>query len=392
MSDWHAPVGGGPPRDPDETPGAPATRVVHAGLPVPEPGTPFLPGPTFAAPYHLIGASDSTPYGYGRYANPSWTGYEAALSELEGGEAVLFASGLAAVSAVLLPVLAAGDAVVVPGDAYPGVTTIATQQLRPRGVDVRVVPTDEAAIRAALPGASLVWIETPSNPGLAVLDIAALADAAHAAGARLVVDNTLATPLVQRPLELGADLSVTSASKLMSGHSDLVLGYVVARDPARASDIRAWRSLTGAIAGPFEAWLAHRSLATLDVRHVRMCANALMVARALAARDDVDDVRYPGLPDDPGHALAARTWGGERFGSVLCFDLGSEARAQAFLAACRLVAEATSFGGVHSSAERRLRWGIDDVTPGFIRFSAGIEAGADLVADVGAALDATAPG
>ena len=279
---------------------------------------------------------------------------------------------------------------VVPGDGYPGVTTIATQQLRPRGVDVRVVPTDEAAIRAALPGASLVWIETPSNPGLDVLDIAALADAAHEAGALLVVDNTLATPLAQRPLELGADLSVTSASKLMTGHSDLVLGYVVARDPARATDVRAWRSLTGAIAGPFEAWLAHRSLATLDVRHARMCANALALARALAAREDVDDVRYPGLPAHPGHALAARTWGGERFGSVLCFDLGGEVRAQAFLAACRLVAEATSFGGVHSSAERRLRWGIDDVSPGFIRFSAGIEDGADLVADVCAALDATA--
>ncbi len=389
MSYWHPPAGGGPPRDPAATPGAPATRVVHAGLPAPEQGRPFLPGPTFAAPYHLIGHSDASRYGYGRYANPTWTGYEAALSELEGGEAVLFASGLAAVSAVLLPVLAAGDAVVVPGDGYPGITAIATQQLRPRGVDVRVVATDESAIRAALPGASIVWIETPSNPGLDLVDIAALADAAHAAGALLVVDNTLATPLLQRPLELGADLSVTSASKHMTGHSDLVLGYVVARDPARSADIRAWRSLTGAIAGPFEAWLAHRSLATLDVRHARMCANAFALARALAAREDLDDVRYPGLSGHPGHALATR-WGGGRFGSVLCFDLVTEARAQAFLAACRLVAEATSFGGVHSSAERRLRWGLDDVSPGFIRFSAGIEDAGDLVADVVAALDATA--
>jgi cystathionine gamma-lyase len=392
VSYWHPPARGASPRDGEAAPGAPATRVVHAGLPAPEQGTPFLPGPTFASPYHLIGATDSTPYGYGRYANPSWTGYEAALSELEGGEAVLFASGLAAVSAVLLPALAAGDAVVVPADGYPGITAIATQQLRPRGVDVRVVATDEAAIRAALPGASLVWIETPSNPGLDLLDVSALAEAAHAAGALLVVDNTLATPLVQRPLELGADLSVTSASKLMTGHSDLVLGYVVARDPARAMDVRAWRSLTGAIAGPFEAWLAHRSLATLDVRHERACANALALARALAARDDVDDVRYPGLPGHPGHALAVSGWGGERFGSVLCFDVGSEARAQAFLSACRLVAEATSFGGVHSSAERRVRWGLDDVSPGFIRFSTGIEDGGDLVADVGAALDATAAG
>lgn len=370
--------------------GAPGTRVVHAGLPAPAQGAPFLPGPTFAAPYHLIGPTDASAYGYARYANPTWTGYEEALGELEGGEAVLFASGLAAVSAVLLPVLAAGDAVVVPGDCYPDVTRIATQQLRPRGVEVRVVPTEEAAIRDALPGAAVVWIETPSNPGLNLLDVAALADAAHAAGALLAVDNTLATPLLQRPLELGADLSISSASKGMTGHSDLVLGYVVARDPARADDIRAWRSLTGAIAGPFEAWLAHRSLATLDVRHERQCANALALARALEARGDVEGVRYPGLPGHDGHALAARIYGGERFGGVLCFDLVSEERAQAFLAACRLVAEATSFGGVHSSAERRLRWGSDDVSPGFIRMSAGIEDGDDLVADVCAALDASA--
>jgi len=371
--------------------GAPATRVVHAGLPAPAQGTPFLPGPTFAAPYHLIGPSDASPYGYARYANPTWTGYEVALGELEGGEAVLFASGLAAVAAVLLPALEPGDVVVVPADGYPGVTTIALEQLRPRGIEVRVVATDDAAIRGALPGATLAWIETPSNPGLAVLDVAALAVAAHAEGALLAVDNTLATPLLQRPLELGADLSVASASKQLTGHSDLVLGYVAAADPALAAQARAWRGLTGAIAGPFEAWLAHRSLATLDVRHERQCANALAVARALVARADVPEVRYPGLPGDPGHALAARTFGGERFGSVLCFDLQTEERAQTFLAAARLIAEATSFGGVHSSAERRLRWGTDDVSPGFIRMSAGIEDAGDLVADVCAALDVSTP-
>ena len=371
--------------------GAPGTRVVHAGLPSPAQGTPFLPGPTLAAPFHLIGPSDASPYGYGRDANPTWSGYEAALGELEGGEAVLFGSGLAAVAAVLLPMLAPGDVVVVPGDGYPAIRELALEQLRPRGVEVRVVATDAAAIAAALPGATLVWIETPSNPGLAVLDVAPLAAAAHAEGALLAVDNTLATPLLQRPLELGADLSVASASKGLTGHSDLVLGVVVAADPALAAQTRAWRNLTGAIAGPFEAWLAHRSLATLDVRHERQCSNALALARALAARHDLHDVRYPGLPDDPGYPLAARIFGGKRFGSVLCFDLGTEARAQAFLAATRLIAEATSFGGVHSSAERRLRWGTDDVSPGFIRMSAGIEDAGDLVADVCAALDVSTP-
>lgn len=387
MSDGPAPGEGGEQRGCGE--GARATRVVHAGLPAPQQGAPFLPGPTLAAPYHLIGPSDASPYAYGRYANPTWTGYEDALGELEGGEAVLFASGLAAVAAVLLPALAPGAVVVVPGDGYPGVTSIAVEQLRPRGVEVRVVATDDAAIRDALPGATLVWIETPSNPGLAVLDVAALAAAAHAEGALLAVDNTLATPLLQRPLELGADLSIASASKGLTGHSDLVLGYVATADPAHAAQARAWRSLTGAIAGPFEAWLAHRSLATLDVRNERQCANALALARALAAREDVRDVRYPGLPGDPGHALAARTLGGTRFGNVVCFDVDTEKRAQEFLGAARLIAEATSFGGVHSSAERRLRWDMDDVSPGFIRMSVGIEDPDDLVADVCAALDAS---
>jgi cystathionine gamma-lyase len=385
MSEW-PPRAAHAPRD--DGPGRPATRVVHAGLPAGEQGEPFLPGPVLAAPYHLRGPSDASRYGYGRYENPTWSAYEAALGELEGGEVVLFSSGMAAVAAVLLPALGSGDVVVVPGDGYPGVATIADEQLRPRGVEVRAVASDDKAVRAALPGATLVWIETPSNPGLAVLDVQALAAAAHAAGARLAVDNTLATPLTQRPLRLGADLSVSSASKLLTGHSDLVLGYVAVADADRAQALRTWRGLTGAIAGPLETWLAHRSLATLDVRHERQCATALVLAEALAGRDDVTDVRYPGLADHPSHALAARTFGG-RFGCVLCFDVGSEQRAQAFLAACRLVAEATSFGGVHSSAERRLRWGIDDVSPGFIRLSTGVEDARDLVADVFAALDAS---
>jgi cystathionine gamma-lyase len=384
MSDW-------PPRAAGDAPpageGRPATRVVHAGLPHAEQGEPFLPGPVLAAPFHLAGPSDASPYGYGRDANPTWSAYEQALGELEGGEAVLFSSGMAAVAAVLMDGFGTGDVVVVPSDGYPGVRTIAIEQLRPRGVEVRVVATDEDAVRAALLGATLVWVETPSNPGVDVLDVAALAADAHAAGAQFVVDNTLATPISQRPLELGADLSMASASKLLCGHSDLVLGYVATRNPVRARGLRAWRELTGAIAGPLETWLAHRSLATLDVRHERQCATALRLAEALAARDDVSEVRYPGLASHPAHGLAASTFGG-RFGCVVSFDLETEARAQAFLGACRLVAEATSFGGVHSSAERRLRWGMDDVSPGFIRLSCGLEDAGDIVADVLDALDA----
>lgn len=365
------------------------TRVVQAGLPSPEQGEPFLPGPVLAGAFHLRGDPGEAPYTYTRDGNPSWTAYERALGELEGGEAVLFASGMAAASAILLPLCGSGDVLVVADDAYYTVRSLAADELGRRGVDVRLVPTPGEALAEAAAEAKLVWVETPSNPLLEVCDVAAIATAAHAGGALLAVDNTSATPLGQRPLELGADLSISSAAKYMSGHHDLVLGYVAARDPEHAAALRTWRHDTGSIAGPFEAWLAHRSLATLELRLERQCANALALAELLAARDDVEALRYPGLPADPSHALAAMQM--TRFGSLLGFDLASRERAEAFLGACRLVIEATSFGGVHSSAERRARWGGDAVTEGFVRFSAGCEDSEDLLADVAQALDATAP-
>jgi len=354
---------------PDRSRG-PSTRAVHAGLPAPEQGEPFLPPPVFAAPFHLQGPADATRFSYQRYTNPTWEHLEAAVGGLEGGEALFFASGMAAVSAVAIPVLRSGDVLVAPSDGYPGIRTIAQEHLEPRGVEVRLVPTDAGAVRDAMGGATLVWLESPSNPGLDVVDVAGLAAGAHAAGAAVVVDNTLAGPLRQRPLELGADYSVVSASKSLTGHSDLVLGYVAVRDGERLAAVRSWRSTTGAIPGPFEAWLAHRSLATLAVRLERQEANAAALAEALRARADVTDVRWPGV------------------GSVVCFTLETAERAQAFLAALELVAEATSFGGLHSTAERRARWGTDRVAPGFIRFSAGCEDVADLVADVERALAA----
>jgi len=361
--------------------------VVRAGLPEARNGEPLLPGPTFAAPYHLRGDPAKADYVYGRYGNPTWTLYEAALGELEGGEAVLFASGMAAASAVLLSALRPGDAVVIPSDCYPTVRALATGHLAERGVEARLYASgDEAGLRAALPGARLAWIECPSNPGLEIMDVAALATEARAEGVLLAVDNTLATPLAQRPLELGAELSVSSASKHLTGHSDLLLGYVAVRDGERAKALRDWRTLTGAAPGPFEAWLAHRSLATLELRLERGCANALALAELLAARAEVGAVRYPGLPGDPGHALAARCL--ERFGTVLGFELPDAAAAERFLGASELIAEATSFGGVHTTAERRARWGTDAVPEGFIRLSAGCESTEDLLADIARALDA----
>jgi cystathionine gamma-lyase len=347
----------------------PSTRAIHAGLPDAAQGEPLLPGPVLAAPYHLRGAADSAPYAYGRDENPTWTHLERAIGELDGGEAVVFASGMAAVSAVVLPRLRPGDVLVAPHDAYPGIRKLASEQLEPGGVEVRFVPTATEAIVEATAGAALVWVETPSNPALDVADLDAIAAATSAEGALLAVDNTVATPLGQRPLDHGADFAMVSGTKSLTGHGDVLLGAVSVRDPALAAELRTWRSRTGAILGPFEAWIAHRSLATLGLRLERSQANARAVADALAARDDVSGVRWPGV------------------GAVVAMVLSSAGHAEAFLDACTLVSQATSFGGVHSTAERRARWGTDDVPEGFIRFSAGCEDTADLVADVVRALD-----
>ena len=363
----------------------PSTRAVHAGLPPADQGTPLTPGPVLAAPFHLQGAKDAAPYGYGRDGNPTWTGVEQAIGELDGGETVLFPAGMAAVCAVLEPALGPGDVLVVVQDGYPGVRGVARDRLAPRGVEVRFVPTDTDAIVAACAGATLAWIETPSNPALDVADIAAVADAVHAQGGRLAVDNTLATPLGQRPLDLGADAAMLSATKALSGHSDLVLGAVSVRDPEWAARLRAHRSQGGSIAGPFEAWMLHRSLATLALRLERQSANALALALWLRERPEVLDVRHPGLADHPHHAIAARQM--QSFGPLVGFTLDGAERAQRFLADLQLVAEATSFGGVHSTAERRARWGTDAVAEGFIRFSAGCEDLADLQADLAQALE-----
>ena len=361
------------------------TRAVHAGLPPARQGEPLLPSPVLAAPYHLRGAVDAGPNAYGRDQNPTWTHLERALSDLEGGEAVVFASGMAAVTAVALDLLGPGDVLVAPKDAYPGIRTLAQDRLARNGVQIRSVASHTEEIVAATPGATLVWVETPANPRLHVCDLAEIGRAARVAGALVAVDNTLATPLGQRPLDLGADISVLSGTKTLSGHSDLLLGVATASDPAVAARLRRWRSQTGSIVGPFEAWLAHRSLATLELRLERQSASALAIARHLQRRGDVAELCHPGLESHPGHAVAARQM--RRTGALVGFALPSAERAETFLDALELVADATSFGGVHTTAERRLRWGTDDVPAGFIRYSAGCEDTADLLADLDRALD-----
>jgi len=360
----------------------PSTRVVRAGLPRPEQGEPFLPGPVFAAPYHLSGDPYAAPASYTRYGNPTWGRYEEAVGGLEDAEATLFSSGMAAAAALLLTNSAPGSVVAMDAGCYHGVRALAETHLEPRGVEIRLAPP--AGLAEAARGADLLWLESPSNPELAVYALAALTGL----GVTTVVDNTTAGPLLQRPLDLGATYALTSATKQMSGHADLMLGYVTTRDAERAQALRDWRRTAGAIPGPFEVWLAHRSLPTLAIRLERMCDNALAIARLLAARDDVEGVRYPGLPGDPGHEVARRQMSG--YGMVVSFDVGSADRAERFLETAQLVTDATSFGSVHTVAERRARWGGDAVPDGFIRLSAGCEDTADLLADVERALDASA--
>ncbi|NYI05446.1 cystathionine gamma-lyase [Allostreptomyces psammosilenae] len=366
------------------------TRAVHAGKPGADPWTPSLPGPVFAAHYHLPG-EPTGPYTYGRMENPTWTLLEAAIAELEGGaHAVTFASGMGAVSAVLLGLVRSGQAVVLPSDCYQ-----ATRSLRARlesyGVTVRLAPTaGDAQARELDDDVALLWIETPSNPELDVCDIRRLADAAHRVGALVAVDNTLAGPLGQSPLALGADLVVASGTKSLAGHGDVLLGYVATDDAELAERVRLWRTTVGAIPGPMEAWLAHRSIATLQVRFDRQCASAQAIAERLRDDPRVLQVRYPGLPEDPAHRQAAAQM--RRFGPVVSFTLADRETAERFLGALRIITEATSFGGVYSTAERRARWGGDAVPAGFVRLSVGIEDPADLLRDIEQALTAATAG
>lgn len=362
--------------------------MVHAGLPEPEQGEPFLPGPVFAAPYHLdpVAGPAAAPDGYGRPDNATRRRLEAAISELEGGRCLAFASGQAAITAVLLAMLRPGDAVVLPADGYYAVRAFAATTLDGLGVRVILAPT--AGPYPDFGGVRLVLLETPANPGLDVCDVPAVASVAHAAGALVAVDNTTATPLGQRPLDAGADLVVASGTKALTGHSDLLLGYAATRDGGLHDRLRVWRDQTGAIPGAFDAWLAHRSLATLDLRLGRQSVNAAAVADALAARPDVAGLRWPGRPSDPAYPVASARM--RRVPGVVSFDLGSAARVGRFLSASRLVFAATSFGGLHTTADRRAQWG-ETVPEGFVRLSCGVEDTADLVADITAALDAAGP-
>jgi len=232
-----------------------------------------------------------------------------------------------------------------------------------------------------------VFLETPANPGLDICDIAAISAAAHSAGAIVVADNTTMTPYGQRPLDLGADIVVAADTKAPNGHSDVLFGHVASRDDKVIAATKEWRKLSGAIPGPFEAWLVHRGLETLEVRFDRMCSSAETIARRLKDHPKVKALRFPGLEDDPSHNLARVQM--NRFGFLIALTLESEAAAENFIDGCALIQPATSFGGVHTSAERRARWG-DAVAPGFVRLSVGCEPVEELWAELERALDSSA--
>jgi cystathionine gamma-lyase len=369
------------------------TRSVRGGEGLPVPGAPLRPSPVFAAPFHLgdlpprAGGADA----YARTEHPTLREFEAAVGALDGGRCLSFATGMAAISAAVLACVSSGDRVVLPSDGYYTTRLLARDELERFGVRVDYVATTEIeAVAAAggLDGARLVFLETPSNPLLDVCDIAAVARAAHAAGAVVAVDNTTATPLGQRPLELGADLTVGSDTKALTGHSDLLLGHVSTTDDDLFAAIQRWRNNTGNTPGPFEAWLGHRSMSTLDLRLARQAANAAAVAEVLAGSPAVTGVRWPWRTDDPSFALATRQM--LRPNGVVSAVLADEDAVAALLAKTRLWTAATSFGGVHSTIDRRAQWGGDAVEPGFVRLSCGIEDTADLVADLAAGLDGLA--
>lgn len=378
------------------------TVVVAAGRPARERDMPVNPPIVLSSTYFGTGPLGDGDRGYGRYSNPTWDPFEDALGQLEGSElpALLYASGLAAVSSAL-SLVPAGGVLVMPTHSYAGSLVMATELAQRGALELRTVDiADTAAVKEALTpagpdarAASMLWLESPTNPMLGIADIPALTEAAHAAGAIVVTDNTFSTPLVQQPLKLGSDVVLHSVTKYLAGHSDVVLGALVTSTPDIRAALLHHRTINGAIAGPFEAWLALRGLRTLALRVERSQASAMVLAERLSGESRVESVRFPGLPGDPGHARAKAQMSG--FGSIVCIELasaggltGAEA-ADLLVRAAELWLPATSLGGVESLIERRRRHTAEpeSVPENLVRLSVGIENVEDLWADLKQALD-----
>ena len=351
----------------DHPPLRPSTLAVTSGRPEKAPDAPLNHPLTMASTYVAGGDRE-----YGRYGNPTWQAFEEVLGQLEGGRCLSFSSGLAAVATVF-DLVGQGAKVVAPRHAYNGsIMQLADLESRGRLTAALVDITDTDAVVAACDDAALVWLESPTNPALEIADIETIAAAAHDAGAYVVVDNTFATPLLQRPLDLGADLVVHSATKYLSGHSDVLLGAVITGDDELFGVLKSRRDLVGAIPGTLEAWLALRGMRTLHLRVERAQANAQELVRRLAGHPAVAEVRYPG------------------FGGIVAIVLAQGAMAADLLThKTKLWVHATSLGGVESTFERRRRWKTEAATipEALVRMSVGIEDIEDLWHDLVTALD-----
>lgn len=370
---------------------SPESLVVALGRPPHTVDAPVNPSITMTSTYVgalTPGANDRT---YARFSNPTWDPFEEALGTLEkaSSPALLYASGMAAIAAAfnLVPL---GGTIVLPETAYNGTLALGEQKVAAGHFTTRIAPVaDTEATIAMLDGADVLWIESPTNPMLEVADIAALTAAAKERGIRTIVDNTFATPLVQQPLTLGADVVVHSVTKSLSGHSDVILGAVVCADPELRKKMHGERTLQGAIPGPFEAWLALRGLRTLSVRVEKAMSNAAELAQRLENHPNLEAVRYPGLASDPGHERAKATMTG--FGAIIgIYVKGGQEGAERFLQALQLWTPATSLGGVESLAERRRRHASEpkSVAENMVRLSVGIENVDDLWRDLDQALRA----
>lgn len=384
--------------EPADSRTSPATRAVHLGRPPAEPGLPLNPALVLSSTFHQGG-----PAAYSRDGNPTWEGFEELVGGLEGGRCLSFASGMAAIASVVETLPVPGR-IVVAADAYNGTRRLLADlsqrgRLRFRTVDVASAdevlavcsemaetPGRPSGAEGAFGAGGLLWLETPTNPLLAVADIRELSAGAHSLGMDVVVDNTFASPLGQQPLEMGADVVVHSATKILSGHSDALIGAVVTRRDEVLSQLASRRSLHGATPGALESWLALRGARTLQLRQSRSAMSAGVLARRLAGHPRVDKVYYPGLETHPGHTLARRQM--SDFGIMVSFEVAGGAQgADEVCAALKLICVATSLGGVETLIERRARWaGEEAIPPGLLRMSVGIEDPVDLWADLSQAL------
>ena len=380
-----------------------ATRAVHVGSEPDADTGAVVPPIHMATTFAQDGVGGHRGYEYGRSGNPTRQALEACLASLEGAtEAFTFSSGLAASTTLLMSLLRAGDHVVLGDDVYGGTYRLLVRVLmdfdvRTTSVDTRSVEAVEAAFTERT---RLVWLETPTNPLLRLCDIAAISAAAHARGVAVVVDNTFATPLLQRPLELGADCVVHSSTKYLGGHSDVVGGAVLTSDAELAERIRFRQNAVGAVPSPFDCWLLLRGVKTLALRLRQQCASAATIAEFLAGHPAVRAAHYPGLASHPQHQLARRQM--RDFGGMVSFDVADQRTAFELLAALRVFTLAESLGAVESLAEHPARMthasipaevrravGVGD---GLVRLSVGIEDVEDLVADLDRALDSSMRG